>query len=190
MKNAKIVLPFVLASFLISCQNVAVSSEAGSPSSETSSLIAENSKQETSSSSPLEKKGCVLNATDFPERASQGYPEDQEISSSDGSVFFVSSCMQGGGKGEGCVQMKKESSFFYNRSKLAGTVTFKILQNGAYTGIPTIYEGDGEHPLEKKISLEMTQKEEWNLYTGEIHSYFTFANESSYAIYLKDIKIA
>lgn len=192
MKKIKTILPFLLLPLLFSCQNEVVSSSKEEIVS--SEMEANASSEETTiESSKEETHGCVLETTDFPQNIAGKYPEDQEIISKDGNVFFISSCMQAGGKGAGCIQMKKEVSFFYNKTKLGGRVSFKLLRNvssyGDFTGVPTLYQGKEEHPLDNKVTLNMTQDEKWVTYTGEIENYFTLTNESSYAIYIKDFQI-
>lgn len=193
MKKIKTLLPLLLLPLLFSCQNEIISSSNEVISSKEIVSSTDLEKESSSNSSLEEKKPCVLAVTDFPQNIAGKYPDDQEITSSDGSVFFISSCMQAGGKGAGCIQMKKEVSFFYNKTKLGGRVSFKLLRNvssyGDFTGVPTLYQGKEEHPLDNKVTLNMTQDEKWVTYTGEIENYFTLTNESSYAIYIKDFQI-
>ena len=135
---------------------------------------------------------------DAPKRASSGYPADQEITAGDGAKYFVSSVQQGGGKGEGTVQMKKEVSYLYNITPMGGTITAKIMRNIVtysgteqdQTGIPTIYTGESEHPSETTIELTSKIDGDYIYYMGKIGTYFTFADESSNAIYLASLTIA
>lgn len=195
MKKIKNILSLLLLPFLFSCKNENAPSSEKPVSSEEiiSSLNTSLNETVSSESSPSEIKGCILNTTDFPKNVAGGYPADQEIVSGDGSTFFISSCMQAGGKGDGHIQMKKGVSFFYNKTKLAGSLSFKVLRNetpsGDFTGIPTIYQGENEHPIENKVELKMAQEDKWNVYSCKIKDYFTLANESSYAIYVKDFQI-
>lgn len=121
---------FTPSSFLFSCKNENAPSSEKPVSSEEiiSSLNTSLNETVSSESSPSEIKGCILNTTDFPKNVAGGYPADQEIVSGDGSTFFISSCMQAGGKGDGHIQMKKGVSFFYNKTKLAGSLSLRFLE--------------------------------------------------------------
>ena len=87
------------------------------------------------------------------------------------------------------IQMKKEVSYFYSKTKAKGTITLSVLDKGEYTGLPTIFTGDSENPS-TAIEWE-SKKQESNaiIYQASFNGYFKISDESSFALYLNYIQI-
>ena len=125
-----------------------------------------------------------------PSPVSSGYPDDQVINVNNYS-FFVSEMVLNNGKYKtDTIQMKKGTSYLYNKTPLHGKLIITLLKNvttaGDYTGYFNVYVGNNENPTSSLLEGTKNEDETTVTYTyldAVKYSYFTIKNESDYATY-------
>lgn len=142
----------------------------------------------TATEETKEKKTYTFTSENIPSTAQSKYNYEFEFEQ-DGFILFGDVIQRGTGSYDNTIQMKKESSYFYSKTKASGTITISVLDKGEYTGIPTIYSGESENP--SSIIEWESKKQESNaiIYQASFNDYFKISDESSFALYLNYIQI-
>lgn len=175
--------------FLVSCGTSENSSTVSAPEAVNKPKETEAIKETiTATEEVKEKRTYTFTSENIPSTAQSKYNNDFEFSQ-DGFVLFGDFIQCGTGSYDKMIQMKKEISYFYNKTKASGTITLSVLDKNEYTGIPTIYSGESENPS-TAIEWE-SKKQESNaiIYQASFNDYFKISDESSFALYLNYIQI-
>lgn len=175
--------------FLVSCGTSENSSTVSAPEAVNKPKETEAIKETiTATEEVKEKKTYTFTSENIPSTAQSKYNNDFEFSQ-DGFVLFGDFIQCGTGSYDKMIQMKKEISYFYSRTKATGTITLSVLDKGECTGIPSIYSGENENPS-TAIEWE-SKKQESNaiIYQASFNGYFKISDESSFALYLNYIQI-
>ena len=175
--------------FLVSCGTKENNSTISSPETVNKPQETEAVKETVKATEEVkEKKTYSFTSENIPSTAQSKYNNEFEFEA-DGFTLFGDFIQRGTGSYDKTIQMKKEVSYFYNKTKGNGTITLSVMDKGEYTGLPTIYCGDDENPS-TAIEWE-NKKQESNaiIYQASFNNYFKISDESSYALYLNYIQI-
>lgn len=175
--------------FLVSCGTNENSSIASAPESVNKPKETEAVKETViTTEEAKEKKTYTFTSENIPSTAQSKYNYEFEFEQ-DGFILFGDVIQRGTGSQDKTIQMKKEISYFYNKTKASGTITLSVLDKNEYTGIPTIYSGENENP--SSIIEWESKKQESNaiIYQASFNDYFKISDESSFALYLNYIQI-
>lgn len=157
-------------------------------SSEELVLSSEDEKASTEEGVSLDDrvKTFSLTAENIPETSQSAYNLDFDFESN-GYSFHGDRMQRGHGEYDGTIQFSsatRGAGFFYNRESLKGTVSFNVQKKestyGNFTGVPTIYGGSEENPLETILPTMVSEGSKLTTYEFEFDGYFTIFNNSEY----------
>ena len=195
---------FILPLLLIGCSStneLSTSIITCNPPISTSSKSEATSSTVTSSGIIPEGGIFTLNYDNVPSSKGSGYPSEGEYLAGE-HTFYFSDVMGNNGKYDiDTIQMKKESSYFYNVNEIHGRLTITIMKNSYhdYTNnvdvntevVPIVYVSKDKTFTNQKIEGIKTNEDNNKItYVFEdsvLYSYFKIVNESSYAQYLESV---
>lgn len=171
------------------------SATAATSETESADALTTESKEnnETSADSDYITSGTYsLTYEDIDDTQQSKYLNEFDFSA-DGIDYHGDYLQRGHGDYDGFIQMKKEVSYFYNLTPIKGNLTLAIKANvtsyGDFTATPTIYLGLDSNP---DTSSDWENKEQsGNVieYKVTVNGYFAIKDESSYAMYVSEMKI-